>query len=163
MTGIHQPQRRRLTAALVIAASLAALAAVMLWDSSRLADMGGYSGVGPATVPRVVAVCLLGLAVWTVIAGLRGDIPEAPAQNIPPVLFVVAGLAAQMLLLKVAGFSLATGVLFALTAFAFGKRNLTLTLPLGIVLAFAVWVVFSQLLMLHLPAGPLEHLFFPEA
>ena len=48
-----------------------------------------------------------------------------------------------------------------LAARAFGKRNLAMTLPIGIVFAFAVWVVFSQLLMLHLPAGPLERLFFP--
>ena len=33
----------------------------------------------------------------------------------------------------------------------------------GIAFAFVVWVVFSQLLMLHLPAGPIEHLIFPGA
>lgn len=156
----HQ-ERRRDWAALAIAAFLAVVAGVMLWDSARLADLGGYSGVGPATIPRVVAFCLLGLAVWTVAAGLRGDFPERPAQNPQPVLWIVAGLALQLMLLKPLGFSIATGVLFAFTARAFGKRNLAMTLPIGIVFAFAVWVVFSQLLMLHLPAGPLERLFFP--
>ena len=71
-------------------------------------------------------------------------------------------LAAQMLLLHVAGFSIATGIVFACTARAFGRRNLALTLPLGIVLSLAVWLVFSRLLMLHLPAGPLEHLLIAE-
>ncbi|AWX93741.1 tripartite tricarboxylate transporter TctB family protein [Paracoccus mutanolyticus] len=156
----HQ-ERRRDWAALAIAAFLAVVAGVMLWDSARLADLGGYSGVGPATIPRVVAFCLLGLAVWTVAAGLRGDFPERPAQNPQPVLWIVAGLALQLMLLKPLGFSIATGILFAFTARAFGKRNLAMTLPIGIVFAFAVWVVFSQLLMLHLPAGPLERLFFP--
>ncbi|MFH5775819.1 tripartite tricarboxylate transporter TctB family protein [Paracoccus sp. NGMCC 1.201697] len=153
--------RRRDTAALAIAAGLAIVAGVMLWDSARLADLGGYSGVGPASVPRVVAFGLLGLALWTVIAAVKGDFPDRPAQNIPPVLWIVAGLAAQLLLLHAAGFSIATGVLFAFTARAFGKRNLAMTIPVGIVFSFAVWVVFAQLLMLHLPAGPLEHLFFP--
>ena len=156
----HQ-ERRRDWAALAIAAFLAVVAGVMLWDSARLADLGGYSGVGPATIPRVVAFCLLGLAVWTVAAGLRGDFPERPAQSPQPVLWIVAGLALQLILLKPLGFSIATGILFAFTARAFGKRNLAMTLPIGIVFAFAVWVVFSQLLMLHLPAGPLERLFFP--
>ena len=156
----HQ-ERRRDWAALAIAAFLAVVAGVMLWDSARLADLGGYSGVGPATIPRVVAFCLLGLAVWTVAAGLRGDFPERPAQNPQPVLWIVAGLALQLMLLKPLGFSIATGILFAFTARAFGKHNLAMTLPIGIVFAFAVWVVFSQLLMLHLPAGPLERLFFP--
>ncbi len=161
MSDRHDTPRRRDTAALIIAAGLAAIAAVMLWDSARLADLGGYSGIGPASVPRVVAYGLLGLAAWTTVAALRGDFPERPAQNPVPVLWIIAGLAAQLMLLHVAGFSIATGVLFACTARAFGKTNLAMTLPIGIVFAFVVWVVFSQLLMLHLPAGPLEHLFFP--
>lgn len=158
-----QPQVRRRPegAALVIALGLAAVAGVMLWDSARLADLGGYSGVGPASVPRVVAVCLLGLAGWTVLSAFRGDFPERPPQKAAPVLWIIAGLAIQLLLLNLAGFSIATGILFACTAFAFGKRNLALTLPIGIAVSFVVWVIFSQLLMLHLPPGPLEHLFFP--
>lgn len=158
-----QPQTKRRPdgAALVIAAGLAVIAGVMLWDSARLADLGGYSGVGPASVPRVVAGGLLGLAGWTVLAALRGDFPERPPQRVAPVLWIVAGLAVQLLLLHLAGFSVATGILFACTAFAFGKRNLAMTLPIGIAFAFVVWVIFSQLLMLHLPPGPLEHLFFP--
>jgi hypothetical protein len=73
-----EPPRRRDPAALIIAAGLAVIAGVMLWDSARLADLGGYSGVGPASVPRVVAFCLLGLSVWTAIEGLRGDFPRPP-------------------------------------------------------------------------------------
>ncbi|WP_151718333.1 tripartite tricarboxylate transporter TctB family protein [Gemmobacter serpentinus] len=163
MTGkFFEPQRRLDRAALVIAFGLAVVAGVMLWDSARLADLGGYSGVGPASVPRVVAAVLLLLAVWTGIAAFRGDFPARPRQDPGPVLWIVAGLALQLLLLHVAGFSIATGILFALTARAFGKRNLALTLPVGIALSFVVWVVFSQLLMLHLPAGPLELLFFQK-
>lgn len=156
-----QDKRRPDVAALAIAAGLVVIAGVMLWDSARLADLGGYSGVGPASVPRVVGFALIGLAVWTAVEALRGDFPERPAQQPAPVLWIVAGLAVQLLLLQVAGFSIATGLLFASTARAFGKRNLAMTLPVGIVVSFAVWVIFSQLLMLHLPAGPLEQLIFP--
>lgn len=154
--------RRPDRAALAVAAGLAALAGVIARDSMRLAGTGGYAGVGPASVPRLVAACLLGLAVWTAIAAWRGGFPPRPAQRPAPVLWIVAGLAAQMLLLHVAGFSIATGIVFACTARAFGRRNLALTLPLGIVLSLAVWLVFSRLLMLHLPAGPLEHLLIAE-
>ncbi|AMY69119.1 tripartite tricarboxylate transporter TctB family protein [Frigidibacter mobilis] len=159
----YEIQRRPDWAALIIAAGLALFGAVILWDSSHLADLGGYSGVGPGTVPRVVGIGLILLAVWTVFAALRGDFPERPRQQPAPVLWIIAGLAGQLVLLKIAGFSIATGLLFALTARAFGKRNLALSLPVGIAISFAVWIVFSQLLMLNLPAGPLEHLIFGGA
>ncbi|MDP0926051.1 tripartite tricarboxylate transporter TctB family protein [Paracoccus onubensis] len=155
-------KRSRDTAALFIAAGLVVLGLVIIWDSARLADLGGYSGLGPASMPRVVGFCLILLALWTATAALRGEFPERPPQQAAPVLWIVAGLAAQMLLLHAAGFSIATGILFAFTARGFGKRNLAMTIPIGIVLSFAVWCVFSQLLMLHLPAGPVEQLIFPR-
>ena len=147
--------------ALAIAAFLAIVGGVMLWDAARLADLGGYSGIGPATIPRVVGAGLILLAIWTVAAAFRRDFPEREKQHFGPVFWIIAGLALQLVLLRVAGFSIATGILFAFTARAFGKRNLALSLPIGIVLSFVVWAIFSQLLMLHLPAGPLERLFFP--
>lgn len=155
--------RRPDVAAMVIAAGLAVIGGVMLWDSARLADLGGYSGIGPATAPRVIGGGLLLLAIWTVVEAFRGDFPQRPRQDLGPVFWIVAGLALQMLLLNYAGFSVATGIMFALTARAFGKRNLALTIPVGIVLSFGVWFIFTQYLMLHLPAGPLEHLFVKGA
>jgi putative tricarboxylic transport membrane protein len=69
-------------------------------------------------------------------------------------------LALQLILLKPLGFSIASGLLFTCTAAAFGKRNLTLTLPIGIGFAFLVYGIFDQLLQLNLPAGFLETLVF---
>ena len=152
--------RRPDGAAFVIAVVLAAIAGVIFWDVSRLAGAAGYSQVGPTTVPHAIAYCLLGLAIWTAIEAWRGEFPERERQEVAPVVWIVGGLAAQMLLLKVAGFSIATGLLFALTAAGFGKRKLWITIPVGIVLSFVVWTIFAKLLQLSLPAGPLEHLFF---
>ncbi|HVK91138.1 MAG TPA: tripartite tricarboxylate transporter TctB family protein [Mycoplana sp.] len=152
--------RRPDGAALVIAVVLAAIAAVIFWDVSRLTGAAGYSQVGPTTVPYAIACCLIALALWTGVEAWRNDFPEREHQQVGPVVWIVGGLAAQMLLLKVAGFSIATGLLFAMTAAGFGKRKLWLSIPVGIVLSFAVWVIFAKLLQLSLPTGPLEHLFF---
>lgn len=152
-------QRRPDRAALAIAAVLSAIAAVIFFDVARVKGAAGYSQVGPATVPEWIAFGLIGLAVWTVIEAFRGDFPERERQEFGPVVWVVAGLAAQMLLLKTAGFSIATGVLFALVAAGFGRRKLWLTIPLGVIFCLGIWLIFAGLLQLSLPAGPLEHLF----
>jgi putative tricarboxylic transport membrane protein len=156
----HTHARRPDWAALAVALVLAVIAAVIFFDVNRLESGGGYSGIGPATVPEVIAFCLVGLAIWTVFAAFRGDFPEREHQELPPVIWIVSGLAAQMLLLTTAGFSIATGILFAMTAAGFGKRKLWFSIPAGIALAFVVWIAFAQLLQLSLPAGPLERLFF---
>jgi len=152
--------RRPDRAALVIAPVLLVLAGIIWWDAGRLAEMTNYSRIGPATVPHVIALGLALLAVWTGFEAWRGDFPEREPVEIQPVVWIVAGLAGQMLLLKTAGFSIATGVLFALTAFGFGRRKLWISLPLGIAISFVVFIIFGRFLQLSLPAGLLEHLFF---
>jgi putative tricarboxylic transport membrane protein len=77
-----------------------------------------------------------------------------------PILFIIGGLALQLALLHVLGFSIASGLLFACTAAAFGKRNFAISLPAGIAFALGVYGVFDQLLKLNLPAGFLETLIF---
>jgi len=153
-------KRRPDWAALVIAVFLIAVAVVVFWDASHLKTIAQYDRIGPSTVPKVVALGLFCLGVWTAIEAWRGDFPEREHQEVAPVIWIVAGLAGQMLLLRIAGFSIATGVLFALTARGFGKRQIWFSLPIGIIMSFIVWAIFSQLLQLTLPAGPLEHLFF---
>src|SRR3546814_18901251 len=136
-------QRRPDWAALAIAAVLVVIAGVIFFDVARLKDMAGYSQVGPATVPDWIAFALVGLAVWTVFAAFRGDFPEREKQELGPVFWVVAGLAAQMRLLKTAGSSLAAGALFAATAGGFGRAKFLLPLPFALVLTFLLCVNLS--------------------
>lgn len=156
---IKAEQRRPDWAALAVAAILIAIAGVIFVDAARLREVSGYSPVGPATVPYAIAIALVLLAIWTIVAAFRGDFPEREKQEIKPVVWVIGGLAAQMLLLNTAGFSIATGILFAATAAGFGKRKIWISLPVGIVLCLVVWLIFAGLLQLSLPAGPLERLF----
>jgi putative tricarboxylic transport membrane protein len=156
----QKEQRRPDWAAFAIATFLFGLAALIAWDTSRLGGGGSYARIGPATFPYVIAGFFLVLAVWTAFEAWRGDFPKREKDEIAPMVWIIGGLAAQMMLLKFAGFSIATGLLFAATARGFGQRKLWLTIPIGIVLAFFVWMIFARLLQLSLPAGPLEHLFF---
>lgn len=155
-------QRRPDRAALVIAAVLAGIGALLLNEAGRLSGVGGgYAGIGPDGAPRVIGWALIALAVWTVFDAFAHRFPMRAAQAPGPILWIVGGLVLQLVLLGIAGFSIATGIMFAFTARAFGKRNLLVTVPVGIVLAFLLWLLFARVLMLSLPAGFLEHIFFP--
>lgn len=151
-------KRRPDGAALIVAAVLALLAVVIFRDAASLPQQRGYSGVGPADVPRWIAWALLGLSGWTAIAAFRDAPSTREPQAAGPILWIIGGLVAQLALLGFAGFILATGVLFAATARAFGKRNLLLTFPIGLVFSLVIYLLFAGLLDLSLPAGPIERL-----
>jgi putative tricarboxylic transport membrane protein len=114
--------------------------------------------VGPTVFPYIIAGGLFCLAIGTVVSALRGSFPVRDKDNYGPILWVVGGLIAQILLLSTAGFSIATGMLFAFTAKAFGRGPLWLTVPIGVVFAFLVWFIFARGLQLSLPQGVLERL-----
>lgn len=163
MTGQKNPGhagtgRRPDGAAFTIAALLAVFGAVLLWDASTIPDRGGYAGIGPAAMPKVVGWALLALAAITAAGAFRGRLADVPRQNPGPLFWIGGGLIVQIALLHTIGFSLATGILFACTAAGFGRRNLLLTLPVGVGFAFLVYAVFDRILKLNLPGGPLETL-----
>lgn len=150
--------RRPDGAALVIAAILAAIAAVIIWQTSQMRVPPIQARVGPTVFPYIIAGGLLLLAAGTLVSALRRGFPARDNDNYVPVAWIVGGLVAQLLLLSVAGFSVATGILFACTAKAFGRGPLWQTIPIGIVFAFLVWFVFAKGLQLSLPSGPFERL-----
>jgi putative tricarboxylic transport membrane protein len=156
--GSSSRERRPDGAALVIAAILAGLAVVIFWQTSQMRLPPLQQRVGPTVFPYVIASGLILLAIGTVISAMRGSFPERSKDDYAPIFWIVAGLVGQILLLSTAGFSIATGVLFAFTARAFGRGPLWQTIPIGAVFAFVVWFIFAKGLQLSLPAGAVEHL-----
>jgi putative tricarboxylic transport membrane protein len=159
MSAPGSKERRPDGAALVIAALLAGLAALIFWQTKQMPVAGQYARVGPTTAPYVVAGFLAVLAVGHVLMAFRHGLPERESDRPGPMLWIVGGLVAQMLLLKPLGFSIATGILFACAARGFGRGPLWFTVPIGVGLSVVIYLIFSGLLNLSLPAGPLENLF----
>ena len=156
----HVNQRRPDGAALFIAFGLAALGSVLIWQGFAIPDKGGYAGVGSGGLPKFIGFGLLALALGHVITAVRVGGPVQMRPHYVPVLWVIGGLGLQLILLRLAGFSIASGLLFACTATGFGKRNLALTIPVGVGLSLLIYGVFDQLLKLKLPSGFLETLIF---
>jgi putative tricarboxylic transport membrane protein len=157
--GSEPAERRPDWAALFVAAFLLAIAAVVAWDVAHMrTGVATYSRIGPRAFPIGVALGLAALGVLTAIMAFR-PAPELERDEVAPMAWIVGGLVAQIALLPLAGFSIATGAVFAGTAAAFGRRQLWVTYPAGVAGALAIWLFFSKALKLVLPVGPLERLF----
>ncbi|MDB5473520.1 MAG: tripartite tricarboxylate transporter TctB family protein [Devosia sp.] len=150
--------RRPDGAAFVIALVLAAIAGVIIWQTSNMRVPPIQARVGPTVFPYVIAAGLILLSIGTAVSALRGAFPAREPVRYGPILWIAGGLVAQMLLIGWAGFAVGTAVLFAFVAKGFGRGPLWMTLPIGFVLAFSIWFVFSRGLQLSLPMGPIERL-----
>ena len=154
------PTSRRFDpAGLVIALALAAPAAVLVWDASQLQSNNPY-GMGPHAMPIVIAIGLGILAVGNLVDALRGELPARESADPRAVWLILAGLGLLIAIIGIGGgFILATTSLFVTTARAFGRRAFLADLGIGLVLTTLIYIAFSRLLTLSLPAGPLERLF----
>jgi putative tricarboxylic transport membrane protein len=158
--GGSQPERRPDRAALVIAVLLVAAGVVVAWDVAHMrSGAAAYARIGPKTFPSAIAAGLVLLGLLTALQALREPAASSENDEWRPMAWIVGGLVAQIALLPFAGFSIATGAVFAATAKAFGSGRLWLTYPAGVVMSLAIWLFFSRGLQLVLPAGPLERLF----
>ena len=87
------------------------------------------------------------------------DFPEREDYDAKAVGLIVGGLAALIAIIGLdGGFIPATTILFAATAAAFGRRAFLTDFVIGFVLSLVVYLLFTKLLSLSLPVGPLERL-----
>lgn len=153
------PHRRIDAAGLVIAITLFVMAGLVWWDMTSL-QLSSVYGLGPKAMPIIVAVGLAVLAIGNAILAFRGDLPERESLDWRPIFLILGGLAALILLIRFGGgFILGTAILFATTSAAFGRRAFVTDLLIGLMIAVTIFVLFSKLLTLSLPMGPLESLF----
>ena len=155
----QRPAARRIDpAGIVVAAALAALAAVLVLDASRLPATSMY-GMGPEAMPIVIAVGLGLLAIGNLIDALRGNLPPRESADPKPVLLILGGLAALIAIIGLGGgFILATAALFVATSAAFGRRAILTDALIALVMSTLIYLAFDRLLTLSLPSGPLERL-----
>ncbi|MGF9763864.1 tripartite tricarboxylate transporter TctB family protein [Microvirga sp. 0TCS3.31] len=138
-----------------LGAILLLLAILVAVETFSLSPPTQQATVGPAFFPLLIA---LGLAVNSAALfwqALRGRVPTDQwlKHDMVPVLIVLAGLIVQMALLTTAGWIVATTLLFATVAWAFGSHRILLDLLIGFVLSAASFYMFNEVLGLSLPQG----------
>jgi putative tricarboxylic transport membrane protein len=144
-------------AEIALSAGVLALGVGAAAITATLSSEGGYSGIGPNFMPGLVAFGLIVLGCWLLYEALSGGwrhtSPHEGVYEKRPFLWVTAGLFAHMALIGWAGFVLAGAVLFVFVARGFGSRRFLRDLALGVALALAIFLFFTQVLNVNLPAG----------
>jgi putative tricarboxylic transport membrane protein len=129
-------------------------------ETATLRAGPGYAAIGPKLFPWLVAAGLLLVGVALLYEAHGGAVaqPVGFELDLPPALAVTIGLVLQMVLMKPAGFVIATAVMFVAVTYAFGSRRFALNAAVGLVLCLATYVAFTRGLGLVLPAGVLATL-----
>jgi putative tricarboxylic transport membrane protein len=131
--------------------------------TAALPSEGGYSGIGPNFVPGLVSAGVIALGAWllyeALTGGWRNTPPHTDAFQRTRFFWVSAGLFAHMALIAWAGFVIAGAVLFAFVARGFASQRVLRDLAIGLALALVVYLFFTQVLNVNLPAGwtPFRH------
>ncbi|RAJ61617.1 putative tricarboxylic transport membrane protein [Streptomyces sp. Amel2xB2] len=137
---------------------------LVLSDTLTMETAANQRGpVGPRTVPVVVGVSLLVVAVvlaLDVLRGGRGEGDSGEEAGSEPADWRTVALLAGIFLASAAlidplGFPITGALLFWGSAYALGSRNLTRDPLIAAVLSMATYAAFNTLLGVPLPGGPL--------
>ena len=145
---------------LAISVAVVALALFVFVELPSIPADGGYSAVGPRFAPMLVGIGLLVIGLLLLRQALAGgwrDMPPHPDEPLhaPSFGWIAGGLAVQMAIIALVGFTIASTLLFVAVARGFGSRRLAHDAIVGVVLAAAVFLFFTRVLGLSLPASPL--------
>jgi putative tricarboxylic transport membrane protein len=148
-----------------IAVVLLAMGVVVLLDGLRQATSSSASGVGAGFVPKVVGAALIVLAALLMVQIARGRLGEPDegegdvdvrSTRWVPMAVCVAAVVLFIVAVDRVGYLLVSAVTFWLTAWAMGARSHWRSALIAVVLSLVVYVSFTRLLDINLPAGILE-------
>ena len=146
-------------AGLVVGLGLIGLAGLIGFDTARMQVPPTYAKVGPQVFPYLATAALAGAGLFFIAeASLRKPTalqPDAADTDRHALIAISLGFLAQILLIDRIGFILSSTCLFLAVAWGFGSRRTVRDGAIGLALSAAVYLVFTRLLNLPLPAGPL--------
>ena len=137
-----------------------ALALIVAWQVTAIPSNAIYAQVGPTIIPWLAAGMLGVLGALLTLEGLMGGWEhERPSSlDAQGLVWLLLGLALNVTLIGVAGFIIASTLLFVCTARAFGSRSILRDAAIGFALAFISYVGFDRLLGYKIGSGLIEGL-----
>jgi putative tricarboxylic transport membrane protein len=157
-----EPQRGLAAADLCIAIGVILLGLVAASQTLEI-PQSAYAAVGPRVFPWVASTMLIVMGLFLLVAALRGgwshdNLAEYGEIDWKGGAFVVAGLIANLALIDVIGFILASTVVFTCVALGFGSRNVARDTAIGFALALVAYVGFDRVLGYKIGSGLIERL-----
>lgn len=145
-------------AGLCVSLALVALGSFTAFEAAGLAQIPGYSRIGPRFFPAVVAAGLIGVGAWLALQCVRGGWRERGGEapfRAGPFLCIAGGAGLHMASIATIGFVPASALLFALVARALGSERWLRDAAVGLALAGVAYAFFTQVLSVSLPSGTL--------
>ena len=147
-----------------ISLALLGIGIVVLLDGLHQAASTSASGVGAGFMPKVVGVALIALSVALMVQVARGRLgePDEAEGDVDvrrtrwvPLAVCVAAALVFMFGVEPLGYVIVSSIVFWLTAWAVGARQVVRTALIGIALSLVVYLAFTRLLDISLPSGVL--------
>ena len=145
---------------LAVALGVLALAVVVYWQTQLIPVSPIYAKVGPTVMPTIAAFGLGVLSLVLIVSEVRGGWQSEAERATPPdylaLLWVVAGLALNVLLIGRVGFTLASIVLFVCVTRGFGSRRILLNAVIAAIFALIAYFGFAKTLGINIGGGLVE-------
>ena len=147
---------------LTFVGSLFTLGAIVFWDTKRAVHPAFNLTVSPKLFPYIIAGFLMGLSLFLAVRILMGDIAEPEAMDgmegsettdFKTFGIVLGSLLAFVLLIERAGFIIAAAVTFFGITVAFDNKKPTRAAIFGTLFVTIIYLLFTKLLHVQLPAG----------
>ena len=145
---------------IALALGMLCLSSVVLWQTLEIPVSPIYARVGPSVSPMITAAGLGLLSLALLVSALRGGWQTDEEKEYTPdrvaLSWLVVGMLANILLIGPAGFTIASVVMFTLTARAFGSLRIFRDAALGFAFSLLAYIGFARALGINIGAGPLE-------
>jgi putative tricarboxylic transport membrane protein len=145
----------------IAALTVIILGGIILTQVPRIGTGAGFIVIGPRIFPVVVGVGLLFLGLLfllrTTVLPDRDLVADVTAEEAstdwPTTLLALLSLIVYALLLHPLGYTLATALFFPIIARILGSTHLWRNIVIGLVLGLAIYLIFTHVLGVRLPAG----------
>lgn len=150
---------------LAFAGSLLLLGIIVLIDTKNMLVPPGSGSVGPQVFPTIIGSFIIIVSIALAVEVLRGNYGQPEGTEFGEIhsktdwktLGMVSGsILTYPFLIESAGFVVASTVVFFGVGFAYGARKLLKNLLIALIFALVVYLSFTKLLNVNLPAGILD-------